>query len=164
MTIKKQIPTIPISVAPFNEGVMVGMPKALKAMWTNLSKGQLHLIYFFRWIRPLRFRDRARSSVDLEVGRLTPLLTSCCVRANVKNAPIGAFFIGFGSFLGKKDAFLVKCASFPRWKFGAPAEASRARRQGRDRRGGRPAPGRCSARGSGSGRKFHTPVRTPNRR
>ena len=42
MTIKKQIPTIPISVAPFNEGAMVGMPKALKAMWTNLSKGQLH--------------------------------------------------------------------------------------------------------------------------
>jgi len=47
MTIKKQIPTIPISVAPFNEGAMVGTPKALKAMWTNLSKDQLHLIYFF---------------------------------------------------------------------------------------------------------------------
>ena len=26
---------------------MVGTPKALKAMWTNLSKDQLHLIYFF---------------------------------------------------------------------------------------------------------------------
>ena len=94
MTIKKQIPTIPISVAPFNEGAMVGMPKALKAMWTNLSKGQLHLIYFFRWIRPLRFRDRARSSVYFEVGCLTPPLTSCCVRTNVKNVPIGAFFVG----------------------------------------------------------------------
>ena len=70
---------------------MVGMPKVLKAMWTNLSKGQLHLIYFFRWIRPLRFRDRARSSVYFEVGCLTPPLTSCCVRTNVQTSRSGRF-------------------------------------------------------------------------